>query len=85
MKCPDNIVINNKNLSLTELGLMPEEWTVFTNDETFLPRVLVKFGFFPSTSQVKKNRPDLWCDAEDFHMDTIKIGHKRVWIFVGKG
>lgn len=31
-------------------------------DETWLPNCLVDTGFFPSGSQLKKNRPDLFRD-----------------------
>ena len=30
----------------------------------FLPHVLVDLGFFPSTSEVKRNRPDLWKEID---------------------
>lgn len=33
--------------------------------EVFLPRILVNHGFFESTSQVKKNQPDLWIQISD--------------------
>ena len=82
MKTPDNIIINNTTLDLNVIGVLSNEITVHTL-ETFLPRILKEFGFFQSTSQIKKNRPELWVDAEKFHMETIKIGHRRVWIFVG--
>lgn len=31
-----------------------------TEGDKFIPRMLVKLGVFPSTSEVKRNRPDLW-------------------------
>lgn len=41
---------------------------VFTieSDETWLPRILVDAGFFPSGGEVKRNRPDLWRDSRPF-------------------
>lgn len=42
-------------------------------DERFLPRILVGLGFFESTSQVKKNRPDLWRDAEFEICERVKL------------
>lgn len=40
--------------------------------EAFLPRVLVDLGLFPSTSQVKKNKPQLFREVVDG--ETIKVG-----------
>lgn len=31
-------------------------------DETWLPRVMVDAGFFPSGSELKRNQPKLWRD-----------------------
>jgi hypothetical protein len=36
--------------------------------ERWLPHVLSNLGFFPSNSEVKKNRPDLWREID---RDTI--------------
>lgn len=39
---------------------------------TFLARALVDLGLFPSTSQVRKNRPKLFRDIVDG--ETVKVG-----------
>lgn len=66
--------------------MQPHEWrdvannnrlvVLFTvlSDTLFLPRLLVEAGFFESTSQVKKNRPDLWITLLPGTMTNIEIG-----------
>ena len=45
---------------------------VLLSDETWMPLVLSQAGFFPSNSEVKKNRPELWRDV--VAGETIRIG-----------
>lgn len=33
-------------------------------EEKFLPHVLVELGVFPSTSEIRRNRKDLWRDID---------------------
>ena len=40
--------------------------------EKFLPHVLVYLGLFVSTSQVRKNRPDLWRDVRN--NEVVEVG-----------
>ncbi len=56
------------------------EHVVFTihTSETWLPTILRDAGFFPSNSEVKKNRKDLWRDVE--HGETVKLSWARVLI-----
>ena len=98
MAAPDNIVIgtpprveNGRLIAWNEwlpvLGVEPEEITVFEKD-THLPRILVKHGFFSSTSKVRKATPSkgqlpFVRDLERPELTEIKIGHKRVWLIVG--
>lgn len=49
------------------------------SDEVFLPRVLVEAGFFPSTSQIRKNRPDLWRLREPFDDLQLQWAQIEVW------
>jgi len=79
---PDNIIIGSPLVYLDKLGITENENTIFEN-ERFLPRLLVKYGFFKSTSQLRKNRPDLWRELNIIDFEEIKIGHKRVWIVTG--
>lgn len=65
------IVRNNERIHHVEF--------VISSEETFLPRILVDTGFFPSTSQVRKNRADLWRDRkplDDINLQWCKI---EVW------
>ena len=79
---PDNIIVGSPLVDLDKLGIQESENTIFEN-ERFLPRLLVKYGFFKSTSQLRKNRPDLWRELNSINFEEIKIGHKRVWIVTG--
>jgi len=80
---PNNIVIDKPLVDLKLLGIENDEITVF-EEERFLPRILVKHGFFKSTSQVRKNRPDLFIELNNLDFIELKIGHKRLWIVVGE-
>jgi len=80
---PNNIIIGTPLVNLSLLGITPTEITI-TDEERFLPKLLVKHGFFKSTSQLRKNRSDLWKTLDKIDFKEIKIGHKRVWIVVGE-
>lgn len=58
----------------------------YYTEERFLPKILVECGFYPSLSEIRKNRPDLWIslDKVDF-IDKLKVRKKAwVWILVGE-
>jgi len=80
---PYNIIIGTPLVNLSQLGITQSELTI-TDEERFLPKLLVKHGFFKSTSQLRKNRSDLWRTLDKSDFEEIKIGHKRVWIVVGE-
>ena len=80
---PNNIIIGTPLVNLSQLGITQSEITI-TDEERFLPKLLVKYGFFKSTSQLRKNRSDLWRTLDKPDYEEIKIGHKRVWIVVGE-
>lgn len=83
-----NIIIGKP---LVDLGLLlgnyytDESYKGVTVQETerYLPRLLVKYGFMSSNSEVRRNRKDLvkTLDKPDFL--EIKIGKKKLWIVVG--
>ncbi len=56
----------NKNNRV--LGRIP--FTIYTS-ETWLPRLLVDLDFFPSTSEIKRNRKDLWRDVKEWDHFTL--------------
>ncbi|MFY8262958.1 hypothetical protein ACOT7R_08680 [Clostridium perfringens] len=78
-----NIIIGKPLVSLELLGIEPQEETVF-DTERFLPRLLVKYGFSKSISEIKRNRKDLVRYLEKTDMEMIKLGKKKVWIIVGE-
>ena len=49
------------------------------SDASWLPHVLVEAGFFTSGSQIKKNRPDLWRDREDYDVVDLPWAEIEVW------
>jgi hypothetical protein len=84
---PDNIVIGEPLVDLESLGINiddEEEVTAFEDEEVFLPRILKKYGFFKSTNQVRKNRPNLWREVEFPEFTILEIGHRRLCIVVGE-
>lgn len=90
MKHIENIIIGNPLVNPENLlAFNIEDWnnnesekTAFEN-ERFLPKLLVKHGLISSTSEVKRNRPDLWRMLDKTDCEDIKIGKKRVFIVVG--
>ena len=57
--------------------------TKFTK-ERFLPRILVAIGFAKSTSEIIRNKPDLYTRLDDTGFFEIKYGKRKCWILVGK-
>lgn len=62
--------------------IIQEKKTLFT-DERFLPRILVQLGCFKSTSDVRRNRPELFINLTKNDYLEIKIGRRRLYIAVG--
>jgi hypothetical protein len=61
------VVIGKPLVALETLGFKEDEITLRT-EERFLPKILTQIGFFPSTSEVRRNRKDLVmeCSTPDF-------------------
>jgi hypothetical protein len=84
----ENIVLSNAVLD--PFGLLSngtildwefeKEQTLFNVDETFLPRILVLAGIAPSTSEVKRNHPNLWRDVPEGQFTEVKWGKRRLFI-----
>jgi hypothetical protein len=85
---PDNIIIGKPIANLNTLGINDDvlnEWTVFEDgSERRLDRLLVKYEFFSSMGQLRKNRPDLVKELNELDFMELKIGRKRVCIVVGE-
>jgi hypothetical protein len=79
------LVIESKLLaySLADWQQNEEKKTVY-DEERFLPRLLVKYSFMKSTSEVKRNRPDLWVTLDKPDFLEIKIGKKKCWVVIGE-
>ena len=62
-----------------------EKEKTFYTEERFLPKILVELGFYPSVSEIRRNRPDLMVtlDNIDF-IDTLRV-KKREWIWIAVG
>jgi|LSQX01.2.fsa_nt_gb hypothetical protein len=77
------VVIGEPLVDLSLLGFSEDEITIRT-DERFLPRILVELGWFPSTSEVKRNRPELFKEFNSPDLREIRIGKKILWLIVGQ-
>lgn len=60
-----------------------KENTLFTS-ERFLPRILVEAGIVKSTSEVKRNKPQLYITLDKIDFLDIKWGKKHLFICVGE-
>lgn len=76
---PAQLFANDEN----DWGKNEKPNTLFTN-ERFLPRILVETGIAKSTTEVRKNRPDLWKELTDVDFMRVKWGKKFLWIAVGE-
>jgi len=83
-KLPDNIVVGEPLVSLKSLGITDKELTVYEDQEVFIPRILKKYGFFKSTGEIKRNKPELWRELKFPDFLQLSFGHKRVCIITGK-
>ena len=57
--------------------------TMFT-EERFLPRILVASGLVKSTSEVRRNQPQLFRNLDFIGFERIKWGKKFLWIIIGE-
>lgn len=57
--------------------------TLFT-ETRYLPAVMKKAGVVQSTSEVRKNRPDLNISLENPDCLWVKWGKKRLYVIVGE-
>lgn len=76
------VVIGKPLVDLALLGFEDEDVTLKT-EERFLPRILVQLGWFASSSEVKRNRPDLFKEFNSPDFQKIRVGKKVLWLIVG--
>lgn len=69
--------------SVIDWALNEHKLTLFT-EERFLPRIMVEAGIVKSTSEVRRNRPDLWRNLDKLDFFQVKWGKKFLWILVGE-
>lgn len=84
----ENVVVGSPIVDLCELFDDDLSWvskTYFTH-ERYLPRILKNIGLVPSTSWVKKNRPDLDRELNELDCFEVRIGKMKppVYFVVGK-
>ncbi len=86
-----NVIINNILVHPSELFAFDQkDWednekgnTLFTS-ETFLPKILVEAGVVKSTSEVKRNKPELFINLDKIDFIQVKWGKKFLFIAVGE-
>lgn len=85
-----NIVIGKPLVDLHHLlALNIEDWELnefhqtHCTSERSLPAVLKEAGIVPSTSEVRRNRPELMVTLNNPDCFWVKWGKKRVYIVVG--
>lgn len=91
MKYIENIVINSPLVTPEEIFASSyEDWinneqdkTFYTN-EIFLPRIMVELGIVKSISEVRRNKPELVRELNDYDYLEVKWGKKRLFILIGK-
>lgn len=88
----ENVVIGKPLVSVEELFALnkedyinnEKEKTYFT-EERYLPRILVNIGIYPSTSEVRKNKPNLNIALDKIDFIEIKVSKKRkLYIAIGE-
>lgn len=91
MKYIENIVINSPLVPPEEIfASSHEDWinneqdkTFYTN-EVFLPKIMVELGIVKSISEIRRNKPELVRELNDYDYLEVKWGKKRLFILVGK-
>ena len=91
MKYIENIVINSPLVPSEEIfALSHEDWInieqdkTYYTEETFFPRIMVDIGVAKSTSEVKRNKPELVKELNNYDYLEIKWGKRKLFILVGR-
>ena len=87
-----NIVIGKPLVDIKELLALDErDWeenekanTLFLPDTRFLPAIMKEVGIVKSTSEIRRNRPDLWINLNTPTCMNIKWGKRFLYIVVGE-
>lgn len=81
-----NVQVGYPIVALSDLIPREEFPDSFSTMSRYLPKIMVEAGIVSSTSEVRRNRPEL-CKAYPADMTTceeIKWGKKRLYVVVGK-
>lgn len=81
-----NVQVGYPIVPLSELVPIEEFPNTISTMTRYLPKIMVEAGIVASTSEVRRNRPDL-CKTYPANMTTceeIKWGKKRLYVVVGK-
>lgn len=78
IKASELLARDEKDYSINEFSK-----TFFTNIR-FLPKILKEIGLVQSTSEIKRNRPDLWITLNKSNFLQIKWRKQFVYIVVGE-
>lgn len=81
-----NVQVGYPIVPLSELIPVEEFSDTISTMSRYLPKIMVEAGIVSSTSEVRRNRPDL-CKMYPDDMTTceeIKWGKKRLYVVVGK-
>lgn len=91
MKYIENIVINSPLVPPEEIFASSyEDWInneqdkTFYANEIFLPKIMVELGIVKSISEIRRNKPELVRELNDYDYLEVKWGKKRLFILVGK-
>ena len=91
MKYIENVVINSPLVSPEEIfasshkdWINVEQDKTYYTEETFLPRIMVELGVVKSISEVRRNKPGLMKELNEYDYLEIKWGKKKLFILVGE-
>ena len=56
---------------------------VYYTEERFLPKIMVDLGIVKSTSEVKRNKPELVRNLDELDYLEVKWGKNKLFILVG--
>ena len=88
----ENIVIGKPIIEPSKLFAKDQkDWNnvekdrTFFTEERYLPKILVELGFYPSVSEIRRNRQNLMITLDKINfIDKLKVRKKQfVWIAVG--
>ena len=91
MKYIENIVIKSPIVPPEDIfGSSYEDWInmeqdkTYYTEETFLPRIMVELGIVKSVNEVRRNKPELVKELNNYDYQEIKWGKRKLFILVGK-